>query len=187
MANKKRKCRNCKEYGIVADGLLINNGFYCCSDCATEYAINGAYKVAEKKRREKHKLDKERVKTRSEWLREAQQAFNKYIRVRDAKKPCISCGRFHKGQYHAGHYLTVGAHPEMRFNAFNVMKQCAPCNNHLSGNIAKYRIGLIKRYGEWIVDYLESPHPSKKYDIETIKRIKAIYTKKYKLYEKKFR
>ena len=34
---------------------------------------------------------------------------------RDFDKPCVSCGNYHQGQWHAGHYLTVGARPELRF------------------------------------------------------------------------
>ena len=180
MANKKRKCRNCKEYGIVTDGLVINNGFYCCSDCATEYAINNAYKVAEKKRREKHKLDKELVKTRSEWIREAQTAFNAFIRERDKGLPCISCGKHHTGQYHAGHYFTTGAHPERRFQEINCHKQCSVCNNHLSGNLLEYRKGLIARYGQEYLDELEKPVPQIKLTIEDIKDIKNKYKKELK-------
>ena len=90
---------------------------------------------------------KERIKTRSEFAREAQNAFNAYIRERDKTLPCISCGRHHQGQYHAGHYQTVGSHPELRFSELNVHKQCSVCNNHKSGNIVEYRINLIKKIG----------------------------------------
>lgn len=94
----------------------------------------------------------------SELRRKAQTAFNAYIRERDAGEACISCGRFHDGQWHAGHYLTTAAHPELRFDPRNCHKQCAPCNNHLSGNLVAFRKGLVQRYGQELVDWLEGPH-----------------------------
>ncbi|MBD1589763.1 recombination protein NinG [Pseudomonas typographi] len=118
---------------------------------------------------------RERVKSRAEHMREAQQAFNEWIRLRDAALPCISCGRHHEGQYHAGHYRTVGANPELRFEPFNVHKQCAPCNNHKSGDIVNYRINLVLRIGAGRVEWLEGPHEPQRYTIEQLKEIKAHY------------
>ena len=118
---------------------------------------------------------KAKIKRRSDHMREAQQAFNEFIRIRDAALPCISCGRHHEGQYHAGHYRTVGAHPELRFEPLNVHKQCAPCNNHKSGDIVNYRISLVERIGADQVEWLEGPHEAKKYSIEELQAIKAKY------------
>jgi len=47
------------------------------------------------------RAQKEKLKTRKDWLREAQAAFNSYIRERDRGLPCISCGRHHTGAYDA--------------------------------------------------------------------------------------
>lgn len=129
----------------------------CCPDCAYKVArINGG-----KKRAAQYRIDKKRLKSRADWLREAQASVNRYIRLRDAGKPCISCGRHHQGQYHAGHYRSVGACPELRFELNNIHAQCAPCNNHLSGNIVAYRQGLIQKIGVGMVEWLESSHAAK--------------------------
>ena len=81
-------------------------------------------------------------------LKLAQAEFNKFIRLRDAHLPCISCQRFHEGRYDAGHYLSIGAHPEHRFNEDNCHKQCHwNCNIQQSGNIKNYRIELVKKIG----------------------------------------
>jgi hypothetical protein len=98
-----------------------------------------------------------RLKTRSELAQEAQAAVNAYVRLRDAALPCVSCVRHHQGQYHAGHYMSRGARPDLRFDLDNIHKQCAPCNEHLSGNIANYRIELVRRIGQAGVDRLEGP------------------------------
>ena len=124
------------------------------------------------------KAAKERIKSRSQHMKEAQVAFNAWVRLRDARLPCVSCGRHHNGQWHAGHYRTVGGSPELRFEPLNVWRQCAPCNNHQSGNIVNYRIELVKRIGEEKVAWLEGPHQPRKYTIEELKTIKAEYRAK---------
>ncbi|MFJ3114914.1 recombination protein NinG [Pseudomonas protegens] len=126
------------------------------------------------------KVRKERLKSRADHLREAQAVFNEWVRLRDADLPCVSCGRHHDGQYHAGHYRTVGANPEIRFEPLNVWKQCAPCNTHLSGNLVNYRLSLLQRIGAEQLEWLEGPHPARKYTIEEIKAIKADYREKIK-------
>ncbi|MBI6975122.1 MULTISPECIES: recombination protein NinG [Pseudomonas] len=124
------------------------------------------------------KVRKEKLKSRADHLKDTQQAFNAWIRARDAGQPCISCGRHHEGQYHAGHYRTVGANPELRFEPLNAWKQCAPCNNHLSGNLINYRISLLQRIGEEKVAWLEGPHEAKKYTVEELKAMTAEYRAK---------
>jgi len=155
----------------------------CSNFCAMTFArsVTGkAKKIAavKDKRETKAKLDK--LKSKSQWAREAQTAFNAWIRLRDDDQPCISCQRHHQGQYHAGHFLSTGARPELRFEALNVHKQCAPCNNHLSGNIAKYRLNLIAKIGPEFVAWLESHHEPKKYTIPQLQAIKTDYAAKTK-------
>lgn len=131
-----------------------------------------------KKEAKEDKAKREKLKSRAQWMKETQSVFNKFIRARDADQPCISCGRYHQGQIQAGHYLSTGARPELRFDERNVHAQCAPCNNHLSGNIALYRIALIAKIGLPAVEELEGPHEPKKYNIDELKSIKAYYAKK---------
>ncbi|MGC5702989.1 recombination protein NinG [Pseudomonas sp. NFXW11] len=139
-----------------------------------------AHKALAQLERREIKASKERLKSRADHLREAQAAVNEWVRLRDADLPCVSCGRHHDGQYHAGHYRTVGANPEIRFEPLNVWKQCAPCNTHLSGNLVNYRLSLLLRIGAEKLAWLEGPHPARKYTVEEIKAIKAEYREKIK-------
>lgn len=164
--------RQCTDY--------VKKKGFCDLDCMTKAGMEKADEAAEKKKRRELRQAKERVKTKGELAKEAQQAFNAYIRERDKDLPCISCGRHHQGQYHAGHYRTVGANPELRFEELNVQKQCAPCNNHKSGNIVEYRINLVKRIGQDNVDWLEGPHEPKRYTAEQLREIKRLYRGKLK-------
>lgn len=148
----------------------------CKPECAAIHA-EAIRKVQDRK------SDRERrvaLKTRQDWLREAQAAFNAFIRARDHDQPCISCGRFHQGQWHAGHFRSVGAMAALRFDESNVHKQCAPCNNHLSGNILEYRLRLICKIGQVAVDWLEMDHSTVKYSIEDAQNIKSQYVAKLK-------
>jgi hypothetical protein len=172
---KMKKCRVCKEPFMPRTTIQP-----CCYkyECQVTYATAYALKAETRRKsaeRKKTREAKERIKTRSERLKEAQQWFNKYIRLRDMEAPCISCGRFHSGQYHAGHYRTVGANPELRFNELNVHKQCSACNNHLSGNIVQYRMALVRKIGLDAVAMLEGKHEAKHYTNEEIDEIKAKY------------
>jgi len=135
-----------------------------------------------KKADKAHRADKRRLKDndRSFQIKKAQTLFNRYIRCRDDGDACISCNRLHDGQFHAGHYRSVGANPELRFNERNCHLQCAPCNNHLSGNIVDYRMGLVRKLGVQEVEYLEGEHERPKLSITDIKAIQEKYKVKIK-------
>ncbi|MBD8235642.1 recombination protein NinG [Pseudomonas fluorescens] len=124
------------------------------------------------------KVRKEKLKSRADHLKDTQQAFNAWVRARDAELPCVSCGRHHQGKYDAGHYRTVGSNPALRFEPMNCHRQCSPCNTRLSGNIVNYRIELVRRIGAEAVDWLEGPHEAKKYTVDELKAMTAEYRAK---------
>ncbi|RMS14442.1 Protein NinG [Pseudomonas coronafaciens pv. coronafaciens] len=130
--------------------------------------------LAEVGRRE-IKVRKEALKSRSDHMKDTQQAFNEWVRHRDAALHCVSCGRDHQGQWHAGHFRSAGGHPELRFEPLNVWKQCAPCNTHKSGDLVNYRAELVRRIGIANVEWLEGPHEPQKYTIEELKALTAKY------------
>lgn len=91
-------------------------------------------------------------------LKKAQLVFNAHIRERDKDLGCISCGA---EVQQAGHYFSQGQHSALRFGlphtlAYrNTNGQCIKCNMYLSGNLIRYRQGLVSRYGEDFVLELE--------------------------------
>ena len=167
-----KTCPACKTKFTPAKPLQT----VCGWECAIRHTANLKAKREKKETREA----KARAKKKSEYMIEAQAAFNKWIRHRDENQPCISCGRYHQGQYHAGHFRTTKAAPELRFNELNVHKQCSVCNNHLSGNILEYRKALVKKVGPYVLEWLEGPHEPKRYTIDDLKAIKAEYTRRLK-------
>jgi len=168
---KQKSCKVCKtKFSPRASTQVV-----CSWQCASVFTA----KEKEKRDRKEYREKKESLKTRSEWLKEAQVVFNRFIRMRDAHLPCVSCGQ-HRNTYDAGHYRSVGAAPQLRFNEDNVHKQCVYCNQHKSGNAIDYRINLVKRIGQDKVEYLESCNDPVKYTIEDAKEIKRLYNEKLK-------
>lgn len=159
----------------------------CSFDCQLEYATRAAMKSAASRKANERKETKaklEKLKPRSQWMKETQAAVNAYVRARDEGMPCISCGITNPVQWHAGHYLSRGAHPELALEESNIHRQCSQCNDHLSGNQIQFRKGLIERYGQPLVDWLESHHEPKKYTIEQLKAIRDEYRAKLKALKK---
>ncbi|WP_047711322.1 recombination protein NinG [Pseudomonas lactis] len=125
------------------------------------------------------KVRKEKLKSRADHLKDTQQAFNAWIRARDAGHPCISCGTTADVQYCAGHYRTTGSCPELRFEPLNVHLQCNKnCNLSKSGNILGYRPRLLEKIGAEMLAWIEGPHEAKKYTIEQLKAMTAEYRAK---------
>ncbi|HIF5510032.1 recombination protein NinG [Pasteurella multocida] len=181
---KEHKCKVCGSYFVKSKSTQK----VCSVDCAVKLSKEEARKKREKIQKaervetaKRMRARKEALKTRRDWLNDLQKIFNKFIRLRDRDEPCISCCRYHQGQWHAGHYKTVGSSPELRFDEKNVHKQCSACNNHKSGNVTEYRINLIRKIGVEEVEKLErKDHPPLKLTNDEIKVKIALYKNKIK-------
>jgi hypothetical protein len=130
---------------------------------------------------------KQRLKTRSDWQREAQRAFNAYVRARDWGKPCVSCGASqgvteYGGKFDCGHYRSTGAAPHMRFHTLNAKAQCVRCNRDLSGNAVEMRKGMVAWLGDERVQELEHDQRERKYSVEDLQRIKRIFNNRARWY-----
>lgn len=192
MEVKLKRCRYCKEKHPELEMVRVNLSWFCNYDHAAKFGAEKAKVKLERDYKAKTKKLKESIKTYSEWNKEAQAAFNSYIRVRDKYKRCISSGKPLQdesigGGFDAGHYRSRGAASHLRFNVFNCHGQSKRDNRYLSGNVVEYRKGLIERIGLERVERLEADNEPRKFDVTYLKRIKSIFTRKAKLYEKRFR
>ena len=184
VANAKKKCRHCKEYGLVKSGVKVPLGWFCAMSCVIQHGKKAATVVSEKRKRQTLTKLKESVKTASEWRVEAQTAFNAYVRYRDRDLPCISCDATgsHEGiggYWDCGHFYSRGARRELSFNLWNAHKQCHRCNRYLSSNPQEYRRRLIIKIGIDRVDALEA-YAVVRHDIKYLRRIKQIFKAKLK-------
>jgi len=185
---KPRKCKCCPEKFIPRNSLQI----VCSPKCAIQLA--NQLSERKQKRQEKAELDKlrmrrEKLKTKSEWSKEAQVAVNRYIFWRDYGKPCIACGRplnygVRGGAVDASHYRSRGSASHLRYNIFNIHAGCVRCNRELSGNLIPFRINLIEKIGAGRVEMLEHDNTPRRFDIEYLKRVKAIFTRRARHFEK---
>lgn len=168
-----KRCRHCRELFTPRNSLHV----VCSPDCAIAYAGTAESERLQRAAR-RGELREYRVRTESlsDATRKAQAACNRYVRARDAGKPCISCGALpgdtvYGGNRDAGHYRSTGACPQLRFEPLNIQIQCTRCNRQLSGNHVAYRAGLLERIGADRVAWLEGPHPIPKWTVADLKGI----------------
>jgi hypothetical protein len=179
MANSHRACRHCKKFIRIEDGLKIGRTIYCDIDCKIGYALafiekkrakktrtakaefNKKVKAVKQKEAAAFELRKKRVRTRAKWFNELQKLVNQYVsHVKEKDQPCCTCGTANPHiKYDAGHYISRGACPELRFELTNIHRQCSVrCNGFKSGNRAEYDKYILKRYGQAHFDWLNGPH-----------------------------
>jgi len=191
MSNRKKKCKQCKEYSNVKDGVQVPAGFFCCFDHAVEFANS---KQARARKRQQAKVKKEINKAfkqakgndhRHQFNLTKNKIQHWVNHIRDHGKPCISCGNENPNiLYSGGHYKTAGGHLEIALDSRNIHRQCLMnCNKSLSGNISGNKHsegfvkGLIKRYGQDYVHWLDSYHEPVKYTVDELRAIRAYYSK----------
>ncbi|WP_261666914.1 recombination protein NinG [Erwinia mallotivora] len=162
----------------------------CGPVCAYQYQREARLRKAELERKDKLKIRKKALKPRSHFISKAQTAFNAFIRERDEGKPCPSCGNYHPpmifgGQWDCGHYMSVGARPELRFEEKNAYRQCKKCNGGSGRFTAKnktvherYRETLLNWFGLELVEWLEGPHAARHYTTGELEEIAATYRRK---------
>lgn len=176
---KRKLCASCKTYFPCTNSLVKA----CSPDCAIK--LVKAKQAAEFKAKTREMKAKLNDLDPGFWADKAQKVFNRFIRLRDFNKPCISCGTTNKVKYDAGHYISVGHSSALRFNELNTHKQCsAYCNVNNSGNHVRYRQGLIVKLGAKAVKWLEGPHEMKRYRIDDYKNIYKEYKERCKEYER---
>ena len=120
-------------------------------------------------------------------VKKLDKVFSEYIRLRDCSDDgigfCISCGRpirIGTSDCQCGHYHSR-RHYNTRWNEKNCNAQCRSCNLYNQGNIHGYTRGLIKKYGEGVIEELEVASAlSKKYSDFELNELIKIYTNKVK-------
>ena len=182
---KLAKCRQCKAEFMLGNPLVRFFSPLCIRKHSEVFAAKVKQEEAKLSRAEIAK-QKEAAKGRGELLADAQDAFNAFIRARDANQPCICCGKPFEAQRYggsvdAGHYLGRGAAPHLRFEENNVHAQRKNCNRPGGTTREKFRAGMIGRIGLEAVEALECDQTSRDWSHDDIRAIKATYKAKLKL------
>jgi hypothetical protein len=204
---KGRNCRICKKR---FKPVTIYE-WWCCEEHQDELVTKLAAEARqkriqqqEKNRKKEAQQERQSLKVRklalqpdSHFKKQAQQAFNQFIRLRDHDQPCVSCGEnnppdLHGGQWDCGHFKTVGGFPELRFVEKNAYRQCKSCNAGSAKHGAKaatvaqqYEQTLVRRFGQELVDWLNGPHEMTHYRRDDFIRIRDEYRAKAKELKKK--
>ena len=153
---------------------------YCDLCTKTRQALKNLERI---KKEDKKRLNdkKKELLTVQDWIKITQATFNKYIRLRDKEKGCISCGNKLGSKFDAGHYMNANNHWNVRFNELNVNGQCVACNQHKHGNLIEYRKRLVKLIGvenvEWLEEYAKE---TRKFTVAELMEINELYKAKIK-------
>lgn len=176
---KDKTCKVCKQRFTPMQSFQT----WCCVEHGVILANKKLEKIKKSAKAKECRADKvkrDKLKTRSDWLREVQTIVNAYVRARDSALGCCSCDKpaTWGGQWHASHLRSVGAASSVRFNLWNIAKSCSVCNNHLSGNIGSYLLRARERLGDDRVDWLYSQNHVVSYDIEYLQKFKRVMSKR---------
>jgi hypothetical protein len=157
--------------------------------CGTKCALKVG-PITRRKARLARKMDRARLnemRPLSYWVKQAQTAFNAWVRARDlrAGHGCIDCGRPFQpnklgGSVDCGHYLSRGSAPHLKFDERNAFAQMKSCNRPGGATRGDFRIGVIRRIGLEAVEALEADQTVKQYRKEDLIAIRDDYRARLK-------
>lgn len=195
MANSKRQCAWCKDRFTPETMIIREPLAWCCENHQVAYAQKAGAKRLKQIDRDAKKAKQETDKP----FRQLRQKLNEsdlkwqknrtkdvlhaLVKLLDKDLPCIVCNSFECGQrteWDAGHYLTKAAHPELKFDARNIFKQCSGTNTASTGRSSaeasirqKFDQGIIARYGMAHLMWLKGYHPPVKFTCEGLAAMRA--------------
>jgi len=179
------RCKHCR-IKFTADEKACAQRIH--ADCVDPWLSKQLAKQAaarEKKDRAEFKERKAKLKRIPDLIKEAQTAFNAFIRERDRDQTCICCGKplgdgDIGGGFDCGHYRSTGSAPHLRFDERNAHGQTKRCNRWGAGRAVDYRIGLIRRIGVDAVAAVEADNRVHKWQRDELIAIKVLYVAKLK-------
>ena len=170
---KQKKCKYSK------CGKLFDPYSSLQQVCSISHAIEYSKEKAWKVKKKELVLG---LQTVNDLKKIAKVVFQKYVRLRDSGKRCISCDSICMSG-DGSHYFSAGVYSGMIFDEDNCHLSCVQCNRFFHGNLIEYRKGLVKRYGEGFVIALEKraeQNRSKKYTLFELRNIINFYKAKLK-------
>ena len=201
---KYKKCKGItpqtKGWGCKREVLAKNRvhglGKMCCypdwllNSEAGKLKMQKAALKATKPRRELEEAQKQQNKRKrlSSVIKQTQIVFNRYIRLRDKGKPCISSGAPWKPDFEAGHLFPVSTYSALRFDEDNCHIQSIEDNRFKGGNFEDYLIKVRYRVGEERFNALQaraeaSKRTIHKWTVEEVEQIRKTYLEKIKKLE----
>ena len=193
MSFRRTRCPHCK--GKLDAGQRIHveciQPWSEAQEAKAQRAHAKAQRMAAKVERAETRRRKEAIKPRAKWLSECQAIVNRYVRLLALSRGdgCYTCGAMPSqkfgGTYDAGHFRSVGSAPHLRYWIPQIKLQCIPCNRHKGGMALAFRAHLVRDHGEAWVANLEAMQNTAKFDVNYLKRFKAVMGKKLRRLEKR--
>ena len=214
--NSKGRCKHCKATIPRKEGVTIGLSLFCNYGCYASFVKHEKNKAMLKalaeikspervKQAKKNQAQTDKDQLTSRKLKpKVQEVCNKYIRLRDTGKSCVSCGKPYAemiaesewklgGSFDAGHWISRGANESLRFNTNNIHLQCKPCNSATKYNKKReqsvneyYKQEIINRLGEERVQaIIVEGREVKKWSVDYLLRMKEVFKKLVKREQKR--
>lgn len=184
---KPKACKVCRAKFEPARPLQTT----CSIPCAIEWgrlqlAKKQAKEAQEQKRKDKAK--REELKRIPDLIKEAQEAFNRYVRLRDNGKGCFVCGApllmgGIGGGFDAGHIRPRSQAGHLRYDERNVFGQCKPCNAAGSTKDHEMRAAAERLLGKREAEALYADNRVHKWQRDELRAIRDLYRAKAKALE----
>lgn len=149
-------CGKPTKHRVYGLGKMCCYGNWLYTSEAGKAKLQKAINKAQKPRKELEKatINKKARNSLGALKEQTQKIFNKYIRLRDEGKPCISSNIPYKSDFDAGHCFSVGSYEGLRYDFDNVHGQSIMDNRFNEGNVVDYLINLPNRIGQERFDAL---------------------------------
>ena len=166
--------------------VICSNSLTCACAWAEQEAKKREAAAARKAKREAQedrrqtKAKKEAAKTLPTLKKEAQEAVNRYVRLRDASKGCFVCGVPLQlggvgGGFDAGHIRSRSNADHLRYDMRNIHGQCKPCNKPGSTKDHEMKAAAIRLLGKEEAEALYDDNRNIKWQRDQVREIRDTY------------
>lgn len=162
---KEKPCKGIgKAHGVKGCGKVTAYRTYgLCDSCRADFLLNDergkiilqkatlkatAPRIKAQNDLKDALLNKKARTSHSALIQQTQKLVNKYVRLRDRGKNCISQLIPYKDDFDAGHCFPVKGYEGLRFDLDNIHGQSINANRFLEGDHINYLVNLPTRIGE---------------------------------------
>ena len=173
-----------REKQIACLGCAASVGAWLNKTKAQKEAI-----AAAKQERQQTLAKKEAAKTLPTLKREAQEAVNRYVRLRDVGKGCFVCGDLLQlggvgGGFDAGHIRSRSNADHLRYDPRNIHGQCKPCNRPGSTKDHEMKAAAVRLLGKEEAEALYDDNRNIKWQRDQVREIRDTHRAMAKQLEK---
>ncbi|MDI4633311.1 recombination protein NinG [Pelomonas sp. V22] len=173
---KPKVCAWCREDFFPARPMQKVCGPVCGAHVGRQKTAAAALK-AQREERKATRAAKEAAKGVQVLKKEAQEAFNEYVRLRDVGKGCFVCGVPLQlgglgGGFDAGHIRSRSQADHLRFDERNVHGQCKHCNAPGATKDHVMREAAARLLGQEVADALYADNRVHKWQRDELREIR---------------